>query len=121
MATKHLQMSLPTLSACFAASLCVTGAAQAAEPALEPVPEPPVIPERVQSGEVLEPEVTIIQREDVTIHEYRLNGRLYAVRIFPENAPPYYLVDADGDGELETRRKELTPEILIPQWVLFSW
>lgn len=106
---------------CFAALLCTATPVQPAEPTLEPVPEPPPIPERVQSGEILEPEVTIIQREDVTIHEYRLNGRLYAVRIVPDNAPPYYLVDADGDGELETRRKELTPEILIPQWVLFSW
>ncbi len=90
---------------------------------LIPVPEPPPIPERLQSGEVMEPDITIIQRREETIVEYRLNGRLRAVKVVPRNEsfPAYYLVDADGDGRLESRRSELTPQILVNSWVIFSW
>ena len=109
------------LGVVFAAAGFASNNARSTEPTLQPVPEPPTIPERVQSGEVLEPDVTIIQRGDVTVHEYRVGGRLFAVRVFPKNAPPYYLVDTDGDGDLETRRSALSSEIVIPQWVLFSW
>lgn len=120
-AKKHL---LGTLSASLglAALISTNSLAQSAVKGLEPLPEkPPPLPEPVQSGEALEPDITIIQRGRKTIYEYRLNGRLYAIRVAQEGFPPYYLVDADGDGELESRRKELSPEFLIPQWVLFSW
>ena len=86
------------------------------------LPEPPPPPPQVQSGEVLEPDVTIIHGERQTVAEYRLNGRLFMVKITPHRGfPPYYLMDADGDGRLETRREELDPGFLVPQWVLFRW
>ncbi len=88
---------------------------------LEAAPEPPPLPQRVQSGEVMEPDVIIIQRKEETVHEYRVNGRLRAVKVVPKNAPIYYLVDADGDGELETRQSEISPDFLINRWVLFRW
>lgn len=83
---------------------------------------PPKAPSETDAEE-LEPEVNIIKRDDKTIEEYRLNGRLYKIRVTPRNAPPYFLVDRDGDGSFETRRLEsdLEPDILIPQWVLFRW
>ncbi len=90
-------------------------------PALEPVPDPPPIPEPVRSGESLEPEVTIIRRARETVTEYRLNGRLQAIKVEPENAPAYYLVDTDGDGDLETRRSAYGPDFLIPMWIIMSW
>ena len=83
----------------------------------EATPEPPP---RVQSGEPLEPEVRIIIREKETVTEYRLNGKLRAIRVEPSVGPAYYLVDTDGDGDLDTRG-ELDGDLLIPQWVLFSW
>ncbi len=89
--------------------------------ALEAAPEPPPLPQRVQSGEVFEPDVIIIQRKEETVHEYRVNGRLRAIKVVPKNAPVYYLVDADGDGELETRQAEISPDFLINKWVLFRW
>ena len=84
------------------------------------VPEPPMLPPQVESGEALEPEVTIIETEKEIIQEYRINGRLYMVRITPQAGPPYYLLDLDGDGELDVEQNDVS-NINIPQWVLFRW
>ena len=106
----------------FAAPLHAEPQSEAARPPdLEPVPEPPDIPPRVQSGETLEPDITIIRGTKETVTEYRVNGRLYAVRIEPGAGPGYWLVDADGDGVLESRRTRLGPEFAIPAVVIFSW
>ncbi len=88
---------------------------------LLPVPEPPEIPPAVQSGEPLEPEVTILHRDQETVEEFRVNGRLFKVKITPSAGPPYYLLDNDGDGVLETRSSNDITDANIPQWVLFSW
>ncbi len=103
------------------AVLAVDTGAQSPPPELQPVPDPPPIPERVQSGETLEPEVTIIRGAEQTVTEYRVNGRLRAIKVEPENAPAYYLVDTDGDGDLETRRSAYGPDFLIPMWLILSW
>lgn len=70
--------------------------------------------------ELGEEPVTIRRRGEVTIEEYRRNGRLYMVKIIPGKGVPYYLIDSDGDGSLETRRNSLDdPEVV--KWRLFSW
>lgn len=66
-------------------------------------------------------EVKIKGRTDEVISEFRINGQLYMIRITPNKGVPYYLVDSDGDGKLETRWNELAPELLIPAWVLHRW
>ena len=90
---------------------------------LTAVPEPPPLPARVESGEILEPDITIITRQDETIIEYRVAGRLQAIKIIPKNDafPPYYLVDIDGDGHMETHESNLAPDVLVNMWTLFSW
>jgi hypothetical protein len=80
---------------------------------------PPAPPRDDQEG--IEPEVTIIRQQDRTIEEYRVNGQLYMIKVTPSKGYPYYLVDADGDGNLETRRNELDPRMLVPSWVIFRW
>lgn len=87
---------------------------------IEPAPEPPVIPEAVESGQALEPEVTITKRGEDTVQEYRLNGRLYMVKITPSAGASYYLIDTDGDGQMETRQNDVRSS-KVPQWVIFSW
>ena len=86
------------------------------------IPPPPVSRDQ-QGQEEIEPEVVIIQREDKTIEEYRVNGRLYMIKVIPRNAPPYFLLDNDGDGTMESRlgASDLEPDIMIPRWVLFRW
>jgi len=83
---------------------------------LESVPPPPPL----RSGEALEPQVTIGERRG-TVQEYYVGGRLMAIKVIPRDGPPYYLVDADGDGHLETRRHELGSDILVNSWLLFTW
>lgn len=83
--------------------------------------EPPPTPAPIQTGEALEPEVTIIPGERETIQEYRVNGMLYMIKVVPSRGPAYFLVDTDGDGNLETRRNNLDPGLLIPRWILLRW
>ena len=70
-----------------------------ADPAAPP-PIPPPIPPKI-TGEQLEPSVVIRKEEDNLIEEYSQNGRIYMVRVTPENGPSYYYFDEDGDGQLE--------------------
>lgn len=80
----------------------------------EPLPE-------VERGETIEPQVTIIEEEGRTVHEYSVNGHVYMVKIVPEgDYPPYYLLDLDGDGMMDVRR-DGPDDIAVPQWVLFRW
>lgn len=66
-------------------------------------------------------DVVIIQHKDETVEEYRIGGRIYMIKVEPSKGVPYYLVDTDGDGKLESHYSDLTENILIPQWVLFRW
>jgi Protein of unknown function (DUF2782) len=105
--------------------LAISVLALAASPAVAndegpAVPPPPVIPEPVHSGEALEPEVTIVESDKGTAYEYRVNGLLYMVKVQPVVGPPYYLLDLDGDGQLDVRQDQPWNNS-IPQWILFSW
>ncbi len=93
-------------------------------PTSDPVPEPPELPLPIESGEVLEPEepeITIKRRGPKTIQEYRINGALYMVKIVPDVGPAYYLVDTNGDGNMDVRHSNVERNLKIPQWVLLRW
>ena len=93
--------------------------ADAEEPA--PNPAPPDLPDRLEDGQPIEPEVTIVRKGDAVVEEYRVNGRMFMVRVTPKVGKPYYLLDRDGDGRMESRMSELYEEFAVPQWVIFSW
>ena len=82
--------------------------------------KPPVIPEPLQSGESMEPDINIIQEDDRTVEEYRMNGQLYMIKVTPSIGKPYYLMDSDGDGSLETKSFELDSGA-VPNWILLEW
>ena len=121
------------LSVFLLAVLCLSpfGWAQDRETGQAEVLPPPDIPEPPQSGEPvpgpqqdedsIEPEVTIRQKENSTVEEYRLNGNLYMVKIMPAVGPAYYLIDRDGDGRMEFRTGRLGDDFTPPQWLLFEW
>ena len=93
----------------------------AEEPEYVDVPPPPERIESDDNAEQLEPEVTIIQRKDATVEEYRVNGLLYMIKITPVVGKSYYLVDKTGDGLMESKMTQLYEDFRVPQWVLFSW
>jgi hypothetical protein len=94
---------------------------KAANKDLEPVPEPPPLPPADAPGQDIEPTVTIEEDQDKRVESYSVNGKTYMIKVIPTKGKPYYLVDTDGDGEMESRQSDLSPNFLVPHWVLFSW
>ncbi len=79
------------------------------------------LPPKVQ-GEQLEPTVTIRDEEDRRIEEYRLNGRVYMIKITPKKGIPYYYIDVDGDGQLELDDNQQALNPVQPvQWKIKEW
>jgi len=75
----------------------------------------------VEQGNVPEPEVTITTSGDgASVEEYRVNGQIYMIKITPAKGFPYYLIDTDGDGDLDSRRNDLQG-LPVNQWILFRW
>ena len=89
------------------------------------VEPPPPLPAEDTAGsdsrKLPETEVTIIHKNEATIEEYRINGQLRYVKITPKKGKPYYLVDKDGDGQMETRHSDLDGVPPINQWLLLEW
>lgn len=89
-------------------------------PGLEPIPDGP--PESSRHQDAPAPEVTIRQLgAQGSIEEYRAGGVLYMIKVNPSKGASYYLVDSDGDGNLETRYNDLDSGMMIPAWVLLRW
>jgi hypothetical protein len=87
-------------------------------PAPPPPPEnynPPAAPELPDAGQP-EPEVTITTKGTEIHEEYRLNGRLYMIKVIPKKGKPYYLIDQEGSGQF--RRSDFESRISIPTWVI---
>lgn len=88
-------------------------------PKLEPVPEPPSPPPGMQD-EVEEPQVTIGQRGEDRVEEYRVRGKLYMIKVTPPHGVPYYLMDPGGDGNFVKYDGPGNPTV-APMWVIKSW
>lgn len=103
---------------CLCAALPLGWAQESSEhPAVQ---KPPQLTPEVQSGAVPEPDVTIVEKGGKTIERYSVNGQVYMVKVISGGAPPYYLLDLDGDGVMDVTR-DSPDDISVPQWVLFSW
>lgn len=69
-----------------------------------------------------EPEVVIREQNDKTIHEYRVNGFLYAIKVVPKIGKPYYLVAEDGSHFSRVGEPGGdNPKMLIPRWKVLEW
>lgn len=90
-----------------------------------PMPLPDSSPPPTTSGlseeQELQPEVKITKRGEDIIYEYRVNNQLYMVKIVPRIGYPYYLVDQDGNGSLESRYSNLEPNLVVPRWMIYRW
>ena len=98
----------------------ITGSPDAAE--ITNSPDVPDMPLPVQDGEPMEADITITRRGEKTIHEYRINGVIYKIKVIPDIGPAYYFIDPDGDGEMqEVSESDLDSLIKINQWTILSW
>ena len=89
-------------------------------PALQPLPEPPPPPPGLEPDSALEPQVTIQRRGTETVEEFRVNGRLYMIRVTPAHGRPYYLLDTVGRGDF-TRYDSYDTGTRPPMWVIHQW
>ena len=89
--------------------------AQTAAPTTAPEAKPPAL---MPVDDSVEPQITIRQRDGDTIEEYRINGRLYKVKVTPLRGEPYILVDHRGDGSFVPMEGPGTPGLSVPQWVI---
>ncbi len=115
-------MSLRPLIAALLLALAspVMAQTEAAPPALQPLPEPPPPPPGYEPDPALEPQVTILKRGEDTVEEYRINGRLYMIKVTPPHGTPYYLIDRQGEGVFH-RQDSLSTDIRPPMWVIFTF
>lgn len=63
-------------------------------------------------------DIEIIASEQKVVYEYRVAGRLMAIKVVPKLGPPYYMVPADGSAHFEGLDHA---QALYPKWVLFEW
>ncbi len=89
-------------------------------PGLQPIPEPPPPPPGAQPDSSLEPQVTITKRGEDKVEEYRVNNKLYMMKVTPPNGTPYYLIDEKGDGNM-IRQGSLDTGLRVPMWVIHSF
>lgn len=85
---------------------------------LQPLPEVP--PPPVVADEASEPQVTITKRGDDQVAEYRVNGRLYMMKVTPPSGKPYYLIDHKGDGKW-VRQEDTGGRLSVPMWVITTF
>lgn len=83
----------------------------------------PVPPKVIDEEDLLEPTVQIRRDDDDNIiEEYRLEGRVYMVKVTPKTGVPYYYLDEDGDGQLEMRESDKAAHPIKPaMWKIKEW
>lgn len=122
MKTRRSMIPLTALLASLAISPWVSAQDELEKP--PPMPEPgqdvPIPPKVPQ--EQIEPTVTIREEEQRLIEEYRMNGRVYMVKITPKGGIPYYYIDTDGDGtlELDIDKRAMNP-VQPVYWKIREW
>jgi len=121
------QWKLLTASAALAVMILLPGSLVAQDDLIKPPPIPPAdsedvpIPPKIQEEQIV-PTVTIREEDDRMIEEYRLDGRVYMVKVTPRVGIPYYYIDTNGDGrlELDMDQRALNP-VQPVYWKVKEW
>lgn len=108
-------------------------------PELDGQIEQPDIPAPAKSGKVLAPDkaemnrenselsetdegdIKIVRKGDKSIQEFRRGGRLYMIKVTPDIGPPYYFIDSNGDGTLDTRSSDGNLGANVNMWKIIEW
>ncbi len=78
------------------------------------------LPPKVQD-EQIESTVTIRDEEGKRIEEYSRGGQVYMVKVIPDKGVPYYYIDSDGDGRLETAPTKDLEQVRPVYWKVKEW
>lgn len=97
--------------------LCALPALADTPAGLQPLPEPPAPPAGYEPDAALEPQVTIKKRDADTVEEFRVQGKLYMIKVTPPHGTPYFLIDNQGDGNF-SRMETMDSRTRVPQWVI---
>lgn len=81
----------------------------------------PDLPAPVEDGKPMEPDITIIRKDDETIEEHRINNQVYMIRVNPAFGPSYTWVDVDRDGTLDSLHGDNQKGMNINRWQILSW
>lgn len=84
---------------------------------LEDVPPPP----NTLVDAKIKPQETIREEGDKKIIEYRMNGKLYKMKVILANGKSYWLMDPKGDGKFVADEKGLASGNQVPMWVVYEW
>ena len=97
----------------------LAGIAQAQVPLNQDVPIPPKAPPPASDEGA--PTVTIRStRDGDKYEEYRLNGRVYMVRVVPAKGIPYTLIDENRDGRLD--HSDISKNDVSPvYYTIYEW
>ena len=119
--------SMPSMKLARLAPLALAATLFAGVVPAQPAPPPPPLPAEASAppapfagDPALEPQVTIIRRDNETIEEVRVGGELRFVRVTPRHGRPYFLVPDQNGGQF-IRRDSLDTALKVPMWMLLSW
>jgi hypothetical protein len=115
-----IPVSNPKAAAVKPAATQAAAAKSTTDRELQPLPEPPPPPPGLELDPALEPQVTIQRRGTETVEEFRIQGRLYMIKVTPAHGVPYYLIDEGGQGDF-VRRDSFDTRTRPPMWVIHQW
>ena len=116
--------------AVLAAAVSLAAGSAAAQPTSTERPKPPTVPledvppppPMITTQPEAEPQVTTRTENGETIQEYRINNKLYMMRVTPKHGPAYVLMDQRGDGTFTRLDTPITEgNLRVPQWVLMTF
>ena len=113
-----------------AAALLIAAGDALAQPTSTERPKPPTVPledlppppPMITTKPEPQPQVTTRTEGGQTIREYRINNRLYMMKVTPAHGKPYVLMDEKGDGTFTRLDSPITEgNLRVPQWVLMQF
>ncbi len=108
---------LITMFSILSLSTAVTAGNQ--KPEVPPPPDMPADFKDFDEQSSIKADVTIHKGKKKVIEEYRINGRLYMIRVIPKIGKPYYIRYSDAASGQAIRRE--LDDISTPFWKLFEW
>lgn len=102
---------------------CMLAGLPGAGPRAQANAEPPP-PEDITAADLLgslRSDVRIVARENHDVEEFRVGNKVHMIKVKPKGAPPYYLIDEDGNGDLQWRRGPDLERTSVPHWSIIRW